>query len=68
MRRGERFKLLRCRVVPNQWALTSGALHQEGERLFVGCTADALEVLEIQRQGKRVMGAAELLRGFKKFV
>ena len=65
---GERFKLLRCRVVPNQWALAPGALHQEGERLFVGCTADALEVLEIQRQGKKVMGAAELLRGFKKFV
>ena len=64
----ERFKLLRCRVVPNQWALAPGALHQEGERLFVGCTADALEVLEIQRQGKKVMKAAELLRGFKKFV
>lgn len=62
---GERFKLLRCRVVPNQWSLASGALRQDGEHLFIGCAQDALEVLQIQRQGKRVMGTAELLRGFK---
>lgn len=61
---GERFKLLRCQVVSNSWQLASGALQQEGERLFIGCAQDALEVLQIQRQGKKAMSAAELLRGF----
>ena len=41
-----------------------GALRVEGERLIVGCGLDsALELLEVQMEGKKRMTAAEFLRG-----
>lgn len=62
---GERFKLLKCRVVANEKGLRSGELADEDGRLFIGCGTDCLEVLQIQRQGKKAMTAEELLRGYK---
>lgn len=61
---GERFKLLKCQVVFNERELKAGELRQDGGRLFIGCGKGALEVLQIQRQGKRAMTTEELLRGF----
>ena len=34
-----------------------------GTRLFVGCSDKAIEVLEVQPQGKRRMTTADYLRG-----
>ena len=62
---GERFKLLECRVVPNDKNLATGQLWSDDKRLIIGCAKDALEVLQIQRQGKKAMQTAELLRGFR---
>lgn len=62
---GERFKLLKCRVVANEKGLRSGELADEDGRLFIGCGTDCLEVLQIQRQGKKAMTAEELLRGYR---
>ncbi len=58
---GERFKVLRANV----WA-KSGMAGQilEGEGLKIACGKDALDILEIQRQGKKAMAIADLLRGF----
>ena len=53
---GERFKLLKCKVVE---------LWQDNKRLIIGCSDKALEVLQIQRQGKKAMTTEELLRGFR---
>lgn len=64
---GERFKLLKCRALPNEHCLKAGELLQDGNRLFIGCAVGALEVLQIQRQGKKAMATEELLRGFKFF-
>ena len=61
---GERFKLLKCQVVPNDKNLAAGQLWSDDKRLIIGCAKDALEVLQIQRQGKKAMQTAELLRGF----
>ena len=62
---GERFKLLKCKVVENDKGLKAGELWQDNKRLIIGCSDKALEVLQIQRQGKKAMTTAELLRGFR---
>lgn len=62
---GERFKLLKCKVVENDKGLKAGELWQDNKRLIIGCSDKALEVLQIQRQGKKAMTTEELLRGFR---
>lgn len=59
---GERFKILRARVCEEQ--AVPGSICQRGSRLLVGAADGAVEVLEIQRQGKRAMPTSELLRGY----
>ena len=63
--KGERFKLLKCKVVENERGLKSGELYSDNKHLIIGCKTKALEVLSIQRQGKKAMSVEELLRGYK---
>jgi methionyl-tRNA formyltransferase len=56
--RGERVKLLRSRLAGGQ-----GAPGQVLGGLIIACGTGAVEVLEAQREGKRPMPAAEILRG-----
>lgn len=60
---GERFKVLRAAVCDE--SVPAGEPFCRNGRLFVGCADSALEIIEIQRQGKKAMSAAELLRGYK---
>ena len=60
--KGERFKILRAVVCAEK--NQQGKVWQEGNRLFVGAKDAALQILEIQRQGKRAMTVEELLRGY----
>ncbi len=60
---GERFKVLRASVAENI-ILPAGKFKQDGDSLFVGCGVGALQILDIQRQGKKPMAVAELLRGY----
>ena len=62
---GERFKLLKCKVVENDKSLKPAELWQDDKRLIIGCSNQALEVLQIQRQGKKAMTTEELLRGYR---
>ncbi|MEI4485151.1 methionyl-tRNA formyltransferase [Frigidibacter sp. MR17.14] len=55
---GERVKILRSRLGAGQ-----GAPGATGPGFTVACGAGAIEVLEAQREGKRPMPAAEVLRG-----
>lgn len=61
---GERFKLLKTSVVANDKNLKIGEIWQDKENLIIGCGERALQVEQIQRQGKKVMSASELLRGY----
>ncbi len=61
---GERFKVLQASVVPNRYKLEAGAFVVDNNSLFIGCSQDALCIETIQRQGKRPMPIAELLRGY----
>ena len=63
--RNERFKLLKCKVIENVRGLKPGELYNDNKHLIIGCKSKALEVLNIQRQGKKVMTTEELLRGYK---
>jgi methionyl-tRNA formyltransferase len=45
-----------------------GAVTIDGERMFVTCGTGILELLEIQTEGKRRMGAAEFLRGYRRLL
>jgi methionyl-tRNA formyltransferase len=56
--RGERVKLLRSRVATGQ-----GAPGQVLGGFTIACGAGAVEITEAQREGKRPMPAAEVLRG-----
>lgn len=60
---GERFKLLKAKVVSDV-GLKSGDIFEDGKRLLIGCGKGALEILQIQRQGKKAMTTEELLRGY----
>ncbi|MEM9854588.1 MAG: methionyl-tRNA formyltransferase [Pseudomonadota bacterium] len=55
---GERLKILRC-----QMAEGSGAPGQVLDGAHVACGAGAIELIEIQRAGKRPMAAKDYLRG-----
>ncbi|MBK5934540.1 methionyl-tRNA formyltransferase [Rhodovulum imhoffii] len=56
---GERVKLLRARALPGH-----GAPGQVLAGLRIACGSGVVEVVQAQRQGKRVMQAGEFLRGF----
>lgn len=58
---GERYKILRAKVVDETG--DAGAILVGAERLVIACGDKALEVTEIQRQGKKKMPTEELLRG-----
>ena len=60
----ERFKILSA-VVSDYNGLRIGQIKQDGNRLFIGCLDGAIEVLEIQRAGKKAMMVEELLRGYR---
>jgi methionyl-tRNA formyltransferase len=48
------------------WALPSSELKVEGDRFFVGCGQDtAIELLEVQLEGKKRSSAADFIRGYR---
>ncbi len=57
----ERFKVFRARVVEGQGK--AGSIIEED--LTIACGEKALNILDIQRQGKDIMSASNLTRGFK---
>jgi methionyl-tRNA formyltransferase len=60
--RGQRFHVWRGAIADRE--LTPGALLAEGKRLFAGCGGGAIELLEVQLEGKKRMAAAAFLNGF----
>jgi methionyl-tRNA formyltransferase len=49
--------VLRSNLVPKQ-------IEQSKKTLIIGCGKDALEILELQLEGKKKLGIEEFLRGF----
>ena len=59
---GERFKILRAERVSD--SATAGTIIKSTDSLIIATADGALKITELQRQGKRPMSTAELLRGF----
>jgi methionyl-tRNA formyltransferase len=62
---GERIKVYKARIAKEAETLPSGAykMSDDKKRLFVGTATMPIELLEIQREGKKRMSAEEFLRG-----
>jgi methionyl-tRNA formyltransferase len=60
--KGQRFHVWRGAIAEKQ--LAPGMLSIEGKRLFAGCGGGAIELLEIQLEGKKRMAASAFLNGF----
>ena len=66
MFRGKNLAIHRARVVESASAIVPGELRVEGERLLVGCgQGTALELLEVQPEGKKRMPAGDFLHGYR---
>lgn len=59
---GERFKVLSAKMADEK--IEEGTICQKGNRLFIGAKGGSIEIEKIQRQGKKPMLTAELLRGY----
>lgn len=59
---GERFKILSAKLADEK--IEEGTICQKGNRLFIGAKGGSVEIEKIQRQGKKPMLTAELLRGY----
>jgi methionyl-tRNA formyltransferase len=62
--RGKTLQIWKAQVVHRK--LPAGELSVEADRLFVGCGHDtALELLEVQLEGKKRSSAADFVRGYR---
>lgn len=59
---GERFKVLESHKAEKY--APAGTIIEENNSLLIACADGALNITQIQRQGKKLMSIGELLRGF----
>lgn len=65
MLRGQRFHIWKASVVEGLEGLGAGELRQAGRRLLLGCAgATALELVEVQLEGRKRMPVPVFLNGF----
>jgi methionyl-tRNA formyltransferase len=60
--RGQRFHVWKARQA--EGVFQAGGLHVIGKKLYAGCKGGAIELLEVQLEGKKRMTAAAFLNGF----
>ncbi|ABY24083.1 methionyl-tRNA formyltransferase [Renibacterium salmoninarum ATCC 33209] len=60
---GQRFKVAAATLRPDRRELAPGQLAQAGKSLLVGTGSHAIELLAVQPAGKKMMDAADWLRG-----
>ena len=60
--RGLRFHIWRARQADGPFP--AGTLHTDRKQLYAGCRDGAIELLEVQLEGKKKMSAAAFLNGF----
>jgi len=61
---GFRFRIYRTRNAPDVVG-DAGEIIQQGERYFVGCRTGSVELLDVQLEGKRRMGAGDFFKGYR---
>lgn len=64
--RGKNLKIISARPAMEHPALAPGDLRQIGDRLLAGCGAGtALELLQVQPEGRKAISAREFISGYK---
>ncbi len=64
--RGQRFFLWKCRTAAVETPAAPGLMFSHARRLFVACgESEALEMLEVQIEGRKRMDAAAFLNGYR---
>ncbi len=61
---GLRFRIYRTRN-DSEVVGDAGEIIQQGERYFVGCCKGSVELLDVQLEGKRRMGAGDFFKGYR---
>ncbi len=61
---GKSYKVYSSKIIKDKDSV-SGEIQQDRDELVVGCGDDALQILEIQPEGKRRMNTKDFLRGNK---
>lgn len=61
----QRVKVTRARITNDPCTGAPGSIAVQGERLLLRCADTALELLELQPEGRRRMSAAEFARGLR---
>ncbi len=61
---GKTYKVFKAKVCEENKKLAAGEIEQTKKRIFVGCKNSAIEILEIQPEGRKRMTAEEFLRGY----
>jgi len=60
--RGQRLHIWKTKLA--EGSFPAGQLHVQGKKLYAGCQGGAIELLEVQLEGKKRMTAAAFLNGF----
>ena len=61
---GQRIRLLRARTLPERFG-EAGSFFMTEERFLVSCAEGAIDILELQREGRRPMSVQDFLRGWR---
>jgi methionyl-tRNA formyltransferase len=62
---GKNVKFLRAQVAELALNIESGEYLIENKKLFLGCSGGAIEILEIQPEGKKLMKIHDFVNGFR---
>ena len=63
--RGKKLSIAAAKPLQESQKLSSGEIFVEGDRVRIGCRGGALELLEVQPEGKRKMSSGDFVRGYR---
>jgi methionyl-tRNA formyltransferase len=63
--RGKDLKIIAARPAPTSTMIAPAELMVDGEKLFAGSGGRALELVQVQPEGKKVLTALEFINGYK---
>ncbi len=62
---GKQLKIYRSQITAMQHSMKAGEVLVDGSALYVGSSDGAVQILELQQEGKKRMSVAEFLRGYR---
>jgi len=63
--RGKKLTIAAANPIRESRNLSPGEILVEGDRMLIGCRESALELLEVQPEGKRKMSVGDFVRGYR---